>query len=317
MKTQALAGKRSWLAGVFYSTSEHRLRAGWRIMVTLFGFVAVLVGMALFQGLLSNLSQTPALGQVLSVLRLDVVMQSLAITALIFLARVWVDKRSIVSLGLALNRRTVVDLGFGLLLMGLSYTLIYFLMLEAGWLQITRVAWTESAVITLLGGLLLGFLFKVLGSWWEELMFRGYVLQNIKDGLNVLWAVILPAAFFGVLHLTAPNASLAGAVGVTVAGLLLGYAYVRTRQLWLPLGLHIGGNFFAGTVFGFAVSGVNQAESFHLVQTKVVGPEVITGGAFGPEAGLIILPFLFLAAAGVYFYTRGRVEATSPHSPVA
>ncbi len=122
---------------------------------------------------------------------------------------------------------------------------------------------------------------------------------------TVIWAVVLPSVIFGIVHLTNPNATLAGAAGVTMAGLLLGYACVRTRQLWLPLGLHIGNNFFQGVIFGFPVSG--QSGSFHLLQSNITGPAIITGGAFGPEAGLVILPFLFLIAGAVYYYTRGQI----------
>jgi len=90
----------------------------------------------------------------------------------------------------------------------------------------------------------------------------------------------------------------------TVSGCVyLVYGYIRTKQLWLSIGLHIGWNFFEGVVFGFPVSGL---DIYALTRIKVQGPEIWTGGAFGPEAGLIVLPSLLLGAGLIYLYTRGR-----------
>ena len=97
--------------------------------------------------------------------------------------------------------------------------------------------------------------------------------------------------------------SWAAVLGLLVGGLFLAYGYVRTRSLWLPVGLHIGWNFFEGVVFGFPVSGL---DIYPLLRIKVNGPVLWTGGAFGPEAGLIVLPALILGAALIYFYTQNR-----------
>ena len=100
-----------------------------------------------------------------------------------------------------------------------------------------------------------------------------------------------------------PNSSLGAVLGLIAGGLFFAYAYLRTRRLWLPIGIHIGWNFFEGVVFGFEVSGT---QPFHLIRQTVSGPEVITGGAFGPEAGLILLPALLLGFVVIYAYTRDR-----------
>jgi hypothetical protein len=133
--------------------------------------------------------------------------------------------------------------------------------------------------------------------------------------------VVLSSAIFGGLHLTNPNATLAGAGGVLLAGVFLAFAYLRSGQLWLPIGLHTGWNLFEGLVFGFPVSGL---ESYHLVRIVVAGPERWTGGRFGPEAGLVALPALLLGVFLVYIYTRGwggdfpvhpQAQISAPDSP--
>ena len=95
----------------------------------------------------------------------------------------------------------------------------------------------------------------------------------------------------------------AGAAGIFFAGLFLAYGYLRTGQLWLSIGLHIGWNFFEGVIFGFPVSGL---DIYRLIRHQIQGPEIWTGGAFGPEAGLIVLPALAVGSVLIYFYTRDR-----------
>jgi hypothetical protein len=92
-------------------------------------------------------------------------------------------------------------------------------------------------------------------------------------------------------------------VGIFLAGIFLGYAFIRSGQLWLAIGLHTGWNFFEGVVFGFPVSGLHF---YRLTEARVVGPELWTGGAFGPEAGLLLIPALALGFLLVHLYAQGR-----------
>ena len=82
------------------------------------------------------------------------------------------------------------------------------------------------------------------------------------------------------------------------------YGWLRTQQLWLPIGLHIGWNFFEGVIFGFPVSGT---ETFRILNHTVSGPSLLTGGDFGPEAGLILIPALALGTCLTWLYTRSRI----------
>ena len=135
-------------------------------------------------------------------------------------------------------------------------------------------------------------------------MARGYWLQNIADGTNLPIAIFLSSLMFAALHLSNPNVSALAIVGLIGAGLFLAAGYVFTRQLWLPIGLHIGWNFFEGNIFGFRVSGL---DTFRLITLRVNGPELWTGGAFGPEAGLIVFPAMLLGIGLMYGYSRLRL----------
>jgi hypothetical protein len=101
-------------------------------------------------------------------------------------------------------------------------------------------------------------------------------------------------------------------VGLCLAGFFLTYPYLRTRQLWLSIGLHIGWNFFISTVFGFTVSGLNL---FRLTLQEVHGPPLFTGGDFGPEAGLVLLPAGLLILGLTWIYTRHQATPERSLAP--
>ncbi len=146
--------------------------------------------------------------------------------------------------------------------------------------------------------------FFIVVGWQEELSSRGYQLQNLADGINLFWGVILSSAIFASLHLFNPSASLMAVIGLFLSGLFLAYGYLATRRLWLSIGLHIGWNFFESSVFGFQVSGYSGWP--RLIHQTVNGNSFITGGDFGPEAGLVLLPGLLLGALLIYLYTHRR-----------
>jgi hypothetical protein len=293
--TEAQTESRSIIARIFLSPEEKRLRSGWRLL----GFFLISgISFTIF-GALASFILLRVLGSNAGENSLFFILQAVAITAAIYLSRRLLDRRSFASLGVRWDgqavRDTLVGIGIAAVMMGL----IFVVEAGMGWLQFDSAPADpgSSAALLLWAGIFL------LVGWYEELLSRGYLLQNLEDGLNTFWAVAISSALFGLAHLGNPNASLVSTIGILAAGVFLAYGYLRTRQLWLPIGLHIGWNFFEGPFFGFPVSGIN---TFRLLQHHAVGPEIITGGPFGPEAGLILLPGLALGTALIYWYTRAR-----------
>jgi hypothetical protein len=219
----------------------------------------------------------------------------------VFLARRLLDRRSFASLGLSWNRRAVRDLAFGFLLAGLLMGLVFLIEWMAGWLRFEGFTGEVVSWPVVLGRLAAMLLVFVAVAWQEELLARGYWLQNISEGLDLAWGVAISSGLFALAHFANPNASIQSIIGLVAAGLFLALGYLLTRQLWLPIGLHTGWNFFEGPVFGFPVSGLQFSP---LVRHQVEGPEIFTGGAFGPEAGLVILPALLLGSLLIYQYSR-------------
>ena len=303
---------RSIVKRLFLSPEERRLRAAWRLLLHagLMGILTVVVSLpvgvaaavvAALQPSVSILESTP-------ILLASSLASLVAITLATWLARRILDRRSFRSLGLQVDRHTLPDLVFGFMLTGLVMGVVYLAEWRLGWLQFQGWAWESLPGAGVLAGLLGSLALFVCVGFQEELFSRGYHLQNLAEGLNLPWAVLLSSAIFGVLHLANPHATWAAAAGILVAGYFLAYGWIRTRRLWLSIGLHIGWNFFEGTIFGFAVSGTR---GFNLIRQTVAGPVWITGGLFGPEAGTIVLPAIALGAALIWAYTRRRTESTA------
>jgi uncharacterized protein len=288
----------SSLSRLFFSQREKRLRSGWRLLGQLALMLFFLVLLGIPAGILI-IAFPEYSGEGLILLEGAVLF--LAITASVFLARRILDRRSISSLGLHWNSAGIRDLIFGFFLPGLMLGLVYLIEWAAGWLQFEGFAWQFDPWLTFLRGMGGMFFAFVLVGWHEELISRGYWLQNISEGLDWRWGVAISSSLFSLAHFANPNANIRAIIGLIAAGLFLALGYLLTRRLWLPIGLHIGWNFFEGPVFGFPVSGM---EFYSLIRQQVEGPEILTGGAFGPEAGLVLLPALLIGSAFIYLYSK-------------
>lgn len=149
----------------------------------------------------------------------------------------------------------------------------------------------------------------------EELLFRGVLFRIIEDWLGSWWALALSAAFFGAAHLLNPHATGTAAVAIMIeAGIMLGAAYMLTRRLWLPIGIHAGWNFTQGGIFGVSVSGTTLPG---LLQSQLAGPDWLSGGQFGAEASIVAVALS--GTVGVLLLVSsartGSLVATRRHRP--
>lgn len=291
---------------IFFTPDGYRLRAGWRLAIQtaiLFSF-GLCISIPIF-GVLLVLDPS-----ILTTLQLKpehllaaTIGETIAVTTSVFLARRFIDKQPIESLGLKLNLQALYDVMVGIAITFLQMGLIYFVMHRFGWLTFNGFAWEFDAPGYVIKNTLLFLIIFVLIGWNEELLSRGYHLQTIASGANLFWGVAVSSAVFGLLHIFNDGANWVSTTGIFFAGIFLAYGYVRTKQLWLSIGLHIGWNFFEGVGFGFPVSGLDV---YTLTRIDVHGPEIWTGGVFGPEAGLIVLPSLLVGGFLIYLYSKNR-----------
>jgi hypothetical protein len=290
---------RSLIARIFLSPAPRRLRAGWRLLIQTIVMLALFVILGIPLAILIFILHGDLSGP--AYLMTSTLIELPAVTISVFLARRLLDRQSIQSLGLTLGLRTIYDLLVGILITFGAMGLIYVLMSAFGWIRFEGFAWQSAPLGRVAGQALLFLLTFIAVGWNEELLSRGYHLQTLASGLGLPLGVILSSLGFGLLHIGNPNATWAAPAGIFFAGLFLALAYLLTRQLWLSVGLHIGWNFFEGVVFGFPVSGLS---TYPLVRITVSGPVLWTGGGFGPEAGLIVLPGLAFGAALIYLYVK-------------
>ena len=124
----------------------------------------------------------------------------------------------------------------------------------------------------------------LVGALAEELMFRGYPFQHLVEGIGGVGAIAVFSVLFGIVHLSNPGASIWGLINTVLIGILLAVAYLRTRALWLPWGIHFGWNATLGFLFGLPVSGIRMFNV--IVRVSATGPKWMTGGSYGIEASV-------------------------------
>ncbi len=320
----------------FYNREQRRLRALWRILIqgglffmglalvgAIVGIVAVFFMAASGQADLQILTDQQAITDMIMSLgsgwffALNGVGTVIVIVLTFFLAGWLLDRRKFVDFGFHFSGRWWADFGFGLFLGAILMVFIFLMELAFGWVSIESFFQARSP-IDFLSSILAALLGFIAVGIYEEMLFRGYHLRNIAEGLNwkklgprgALWiGYILSSSVFGIAHATNPNATLISTLNIVLAGLFLGVGFVLTGELAIPIGLHITWNFFQGNIFGFPVSGSNSGTS--LITISQGGPDLLTGGAFGPEAGLIGILAMIVGTALTILYirqTRGVVR---------
>jgi membrane protease YdiL (CAAX protease family) len=232
------------------------------------------------------------------------------------------DKRSWSDFGLSFDSQSIRYGILGFALAGIAMGIIFFIEYISGLLTVTGFGWTQPSHHTFFTGSLLADLgFMIVVGFYEELVFRGYLIVNLSEGLNLsevsrkkaVWgAVILSSLIFGSMHVFNPDVSLLSILIVALAGAMLAFPFIITGNLSLSIGLHIGWNFFEGGIFDFAVSGMPSRTSLLQIQQK--GPLFITGGSFGPEAGLIGLIGLLFIVFSLWWYFKKYAHSSTIHT---
>ena len=286
------------IANAFISPGDGRLRAGWRILI----FVVLFMGLSIG----GQVGIRAVLGSFPKASGLVFVLLATTATIAVYLARRYFDRRSFVSLGLGAFGRGWQDLLFGFALSGAMAALVFGMMLAFGLIDNIVLAPSFPGALSLLAAPLV---LTVLIGYWEELVFRGYLLQNMADGLGMKMAIVISCILYGLVHAANPNAGILSTLIIVLFGFLRIYGYLATGLLWLSIGMHIGWNFFQGPVFGFAASGHVEART--VISHDAVGPGWLSGGDFGPEASVITVPVVLLALGAMRLWSRRRAVAGS------
>jgi uncharacterized protein len=288
------------MKNILINPATGRHRAGWRIFIYIFLLAGInAAGMAVLETMVDASPE-------MTTLKLSVL--AIATTLVAWVTRRFVDKKAFISLGLVWDKYALPDLLSGIVNGALLMAGVFFTMLWAGLIEFHGLTWwsegppaTASFGTAAMSAILIVFYEFTIVAWHEELSFRGYIFQNLVEGMGLIGAIMVSSLVFALAHVFNPGASILSSFLIGLITLLLIYAYLKTGQLWLPMGLHLGWNFFQASVFGFATSG---RKSPSLVSQSPVGPEWLSGGAFGAEGSILIIPFLVLSLALIHFWVR-------------
>ncbi len=208
------------------------------------------------------------------------------------------EARPLYLVGLFANRAGMEHLGVGLAWGAGASAFVVLAQWAGGWARFERMPEPGAGLSTV------GFALAVLlvGSAGEELLFRGYGFQHLIRAFGPWISILSTSGLFAWAHTQNPAFSRVGMVNTALFGMLFGYAYWRTRDLWAPLGMHFGWNFSLAT-FGANVSGLK----IKLTGLSVVpeGSALFSGGAYGPEASLWTTVALLAATS---FFWKARLK---------
>lgn len=185
-------------------------------------------------------------------------------------------------------RQTALGLAFGALL----FSAIVGVAAALGVYKVTGWGDVLTVIPILIGS-------AIVPAFTEEVFFRGILFRWIEDFGGTWTALIISSASFGAAHLLNPGATWFSTFAITLDGLLLGAAYMLTRSLWMPIGLHAAWNFTQGGIFGVPISG-HVSEG--LVRAELQGPDVLSGSGFGLESSVIAI--VIATAASVWLIKR-------------
>lgn len=213
----------------------------------------------------------------------------------IWIFRKYVDKQSFVNLGFG-KTMMQTDIWLGLLI-GFTIMAVSFVLL----LLTHQILFVGTKFN--LPSILYSFGFYIFVAITEELLVRGYMLNNLLNACNKYVALIISSVIFSALHGLNPNVDAFALFEIALAGFLLGLAYIYTKSLWFPIALHFSWNFFQGTIFGFNVSG---NEKYNLITISRKVDNIWNGGLFGYENSITSVFFQVAAIIVIYFLFKNR-----------
>jgi membrane protease YdiL (CAAX protease family) len=265
-------------------SSDAKLRSGWRFLC--FGIACLFLSSLFFALFYLILIRLP--GGVANQFILGFIAQNLAVILGATLAG-WIGGRlfenvPFKALGIGANLLASKNLVLGILLG--AGALVFAALIAMGFGGMTfqiNSSFSSSVILKTVG---MSFGVFIVAAAAEEIVFRGYMLQTFLRARMDVAAIVFTSVLFAFIHANNPNVNYFGLANTFLAGIWFAVAYVRTRSLWLPIGLHFSWNWFQGSVFGMSVSGIKEISEAPLMNAIDTGPTWLTGGHYGVEGGI-------------------------------
>ena len=217
--------------------------------------------------------------------------------AALWVATKFIDRKPLMSIGLSVKDKAnemLIGLGFALAFIGGLFLILWLI----GAINITGYVGFKPGVFIV-------SMMLFMAAFDEELIFRGYILNNMMDSTNNRWIALAGSSLlFALLHSGNPSvwSTWVPMTELFAAGFILGISYTFTKNLWFPTFFHFGWNFFQG-LFGFEISGIN-VDSWKMISHENTGnvPDIVSGGAFGIEGSVITLSCTIICTYLIFKY---------------
>lgn len=295
---------------MIFKNKEGHIRCGWKIILTYLLSFAIITVVNICLGIIigvvyavrgnNSLSELERfLGGDIGLLISCTLNNSGYILGSIFLWKL-LDKKKVEDMGITSIRKGKKELLIGLLMGAVSITIVCIALLIFGDAQLVNsISEPKISLSALIG--LVSFIFVGFG---EEIFGRAYIMSILKQTKNK-WAIILISSIiFAALHLFNNAIGILPLINLFLAGILFGYMFMKSNNIWMPIGFHITWNYFQGYIWGFQVSG-NEVNGIY--QVKTMSNNIINGGAFGPEGGLVVTFILIISLLFVRLYYRDKI----------
>ncbi|CED94104.1 CAAX amino terminal protease protein [Romboutsia ilealis] len=220
------------------------------------------------------------------------------ISSLVFFRVKVIERRSLSSIGLNKNnwlKKYLLGFFIGLVMM----SIIVLILLSFGYITIEKNPIQPVGVSAISSVLVILFGWIIQGAT-EEIVTRGWLLNVLSNKYNIGVGLLISSTLFGLMHLSNPNVNYIAVINIILVGLFYGFYVIKTNDLWAVCGMHTAWNFAQGNLFGFEVSGIDVSVG-SLIDLNLVGSDFVTGGIFGPEAG-IVATFILLVSIGILLF---------------
>jgi len=278
---------------------DARLRPIWRVFIYAMG--VVFVAALLFDAYDAVLGRQFGTDISFSDIVVGEIATAVAVLVVSIVMRRYIDRRSVASLGFAARGPWVRLFCLGILFGAGMQAIASGILWASGSAHVIGHADLENDVRLILVAIAI----LLPAAFVEEMSFRGYVLQNLWEDWGLVPAIVVSSISFAPLHFLNPHwheQLLLTLAGLITFALWACMSLVWTKSLWLALGAHVAWNLFEGPVFGLPLSGLGMPVPT-ILRESVNGPQWLTGGSFGPEAGVISLVALivgFLVLRALY-----------------
>ena len=275
-----------------------RIRSGWRFIIFQIAFAFLYAAFAaaiLFA--LARLSVNFAGGSLLSF----VVPTSIMLTAALlcgWLCGKYLENLPFRALGFWFTKNWLKDFIFGAATGALSISFAVLIGIIFGGLRLKPN--DEAGTTPILLTLLVSFVVFFVAAAAEEALFRGYIFQTLTRARLSWLAILITSVLFATAHNNNFDAGILSWINTFLAGIWFGVAYLKTRNLWLPFGIHLTWNWLQGAFFGLPVSGITSLTTAPYFQQIERGEKLVTGGDYGIEGGIACTIAIIVSGALIW-----------------